>query len=403
MLLPGMQSKQFMYVGLVALITTLAVDRAAGSCVIPSAANSVRPSPALAMCSKYQRDACCTLDSELSFLASIMQAGYTAPACKTLMMELNCGVSCHPQQSAFVAGTTVRMCASFCTNLHASCGDGDDAGAWCAGVAFPWHPSGFDTAVVADADAGPVEEGCSLTLGSSEEEGIATTTCELTVADADVPVVGSCAVATGSGTCDYVAPAAGSCWGQNDGCDGMPNSGEALDSCGVCGGDSSTCVAPGASRAASIRETLAAKMAEHNAASVVRADALSGVTAALQAKLATEQARVAAARTASLETVTAEREKIEAMTASSAADVATGMAEVSANLAAVKLASAAALQSLSDDVAESSAAVQADYARVKESHDRQSLLHTAVLDKEMATWQENHDEVLAEIARLKGK
>jgi hypothetical protein len=62
----------------------------------------------------------------------------------------------------------------------------------------------------ATCDAGPVEEGCSLTLGSSEEEGIATTTCELTAADADadVPVVGSCAVATGSGTCDYVAPAA---------------------------------------------------------------------------------------------------------------------------------------------------------------------------------------------------
>ena len=83
------------------------------------------------------------------------------------------------------------------------------------------------------------------------------------------------------------------------------------------------------------------------------------------------QARVAAARAASLETVTAERAKIVALTASSAADVASGMAEVTANLAAVKLESAAALQSISDDVAASSAAVQADYARVKESHDRQ--------------------------------
>ena len=72
----------------------------------------------------------------------------------------------------------------------------EDDGA-CDPVEYPSScPVGTDLADCAgQEDVEPVEEGCSLTLGSSEEEGIATTTCALTAADADadVPVVGSCA------------------------------------------------------------------------------------------------------------------------------------------------------------------------------------------------------------------
>jgi hypothetical protein len=51
-----------------------------------------------------------------------------------------------------------------------------------------------------------VEEGCTEIPGTDEEEDVTDTTCELTAADAvaDPPVVGSCAVLTGSGSCDYV-------------------------------------------------------------------------------------------------------------------------------------------------------------------------------------------------------
>jgi hypothetical protein len=57
------------------------------------------------------------------------------------------------------------------------------------------------------------EEGCSMKPGTSGEEDAAPTICVLTAvnATADPPVNGSCAVATGSGTCGYVAPASGAC------------------------------------------------------------------------------------------------------------------------------------------------------------------------------------------------
>ena len=61
----------------------------------------------------------------------------------------------------------------------------------------------------------PVVEGCTLTLGGAPQETAAATTCTLTSADpTDTPaVVGSCAVATGSGSCAYVAPVVGSTGG----------------------------------------------------------------------------------------------------------------------------------------------------------------------------------------------
>ena len=53
-----------------------------------------------------------------------------------------------------------------------------------------------------------VEEGCSNTPGTSEEEEASATTCEMTAADeaVDPPVLVSCVVASGSGSCDYIAP-----------------------------------------------------------------------------------------------------------------------------------------------------------------------------------------------------
>eukprot|EP01043_Picozoa_sp_COSAG02_P043633 COSAG02_NODE_3819_length_6190_cov_2.979806_1_plen_1966_part_10 len=58
-----------------------------------------------------------------------------------------------------------------------------------------------------------VQEGCGVTPGTDLEEAAAETTCLLTRADADATpaVVGTCAVATGSGSCEYVAPVVGSC------------------------------------------------------------------------------------------------------------------------------------------------------------------------------------------------
>ena len=53
-----------------------------------------------------------------------------------------------------------------------------------------------------------VVEACAMTVGTAAAETATATTCTLTAADAAAtsPVVGSCAVATGSGTCVYVAP-----------------------------------------------------------------------------------------------------------------------------------------------------------------------------------------------------
>ena len=53
-----------------------------------------------------------------------------------------------------------------------------------------------------------VSEGCTVTAGTDLEEAAVATTCSLTPVDAAATpaVVGSCAVATGSGSCEYVAP-----------------------------------------------------------------------------------------------------------------------------------------------------------------------------------------------------
>ena len=74
----------------------------------------------------------------------------------------------------------------------------------------------------------PVVEACTIVVGTVVEENTAATTCTLTAfvaADpaanpAVVGVVGGCSVATGSGSCPYVAPVAGTaatCTGADDG------------------------------------------------------------------------------------------------------------------------------------------------------------------------------------------
>ena len=74
----------------------------------------------------------------------------------------------------------------------------------------------------------PVVEACTVVVGTITEENTAATTCMLTAfvaADpaanpAVVGVVGGCSVATGSGSCPYVAPVAGTaatCTGADDG------------------------------------------------------------------------------------------------------------------------------------------------------------------------------------------
>ena len=69
-----------------------------------------------------------------------------------------------------------------------------------------WRYTADITQVVA-----PVDEACTLTLGTAPQETTAATTCTLTSVDAaaNPAVVGSCAVATGSGSCAYVAPVVG--------------------------------------------------------------------------------------------------------------------------------------------------------------------------------------------------
>ena len=57
-------------------------------------------------------------------------------------------------------------------------------------------------------DTTAITEDCTVVVATAAEETTATTTCTLTAADAAATpaVVGACAVATGSGTCTYVAP-----------------------------------------------------------------------------------------------------------------------------------------------------------------------------------------------------
>eukprot|EP01051_Picozoa_sp_SAG22_P000684 SAG22_NODE_20_length_32168_cov_40.859241_14_plen_348_part_00 len=326
--------------------------QADSSCVLPSAAEPSSPSPALAVCSAYRDMACCTLDTELEFMAAISQAGYAAASCRSLMMDLHCGVLGHPNQSSFVNETagTVRICSSFCDSLYAACGgDEASAAAWCGAQPVQWRSLGYNTTVVADGDA------------------------------------------------------PGSCWGANDGCDGIPNSRAALDRCGVCGGDATSCVVPGAARSAAIRAVLDTELAAHSAASAAELAGLAAFTTSLEARLASEQSRAAASWNETLlATQVSKASNLAKVGADSAATVAAA-AGVDAALGAAKQLSENTLDVLAADVAAGTAAVRADYSRAGTSHGMHSALHTALLEREMAEWQTSQDEVLGTIERLKSQ
>ena len=69
------------------------------------------------------------------------------------------------------------------------------------------HAGATPASCVATTAGNAVVEACTMTPGTAAEETTAATTCTLTAADAaaNPAVVGSCAVATGSGTCAYTA------------------------------------------------------------------------------------------------------------------------------------------------------------------------------------------------------
>ena len=85
---------------------------------------------------------------------------------------------------------------------------------WAGSTAFENDAGTLDTVVL-----GTATEGCVVTAGTTEQETAVDTTCTLTAATAvgadataNPAVNGTCARATGSGTCAYRAAAAGAAW-----------------------------------------------------------------------------------------------------------------------------------------------------------------------------------------------
>ena len=68
-----------------------------------------------------------------------------------------------------------------------------------------------------------VVEACTVVAGTPEEESAAATTCTLTPVNHNTQTAGSCAVATGSGSCQYVAPVAAGI-----SCETCPSAGDAV-------------------------------------------------------------------------------------------------------------------------------------------------------------------------------
>ena len=96
------------------------------------------------------------------------------------------------------------------TSCPTGCTQVDALAASCSGTAAD------ATVACSGLTVAPVIESCTLTLGTAPQETTAATTCTLTsVDDAATPaVVGSCAVAMGSGSCAYVPPVDATCSGE---------------------------------------------------------------------------------------------------------------------------------------------------------------------------------------------
>jgi hypothetical protein len=327
--------------------------------VRPSAGAAAVPSPALAVCSAYNGAACCDVDAELSFTLAVAQSGYAGyAACYSALLDVHCGTECHAQQDVFTVGSEVKLCESYCTTLHGLCAGVDDAAAvapadWCASLTiFPWvaaNGGSFTTAVVPDADN------------------------------------------------------VGTCWGgaSADDCAGVPNGGQVRDSCGVCGGDGSTCTVPGAATVADLNTQLTTSLSAHITAEQAKQTELGNWATTQAARLATEQARAAAEHAAKLDTTSAARATLVTDMASKDDTITTHMAEVTASLSAARSASTTSMAGLATKVGDSTAAINTDYARVATAHAAQAAVSEAVLAREMASWQATHDSVTAEIDRLK--
>lgn len=370
------------------------------------------PSPALAVCAAYNAAACCNSDDELSFTLVVAQSQYAAlPACYSAMLDVHCGVECHAQQDLFTVGTDVKLCQSYCTTVHGLCASADDVAA--------------EAEACAAVDS-PTDDGLcgGVTLGQASSEsdcidagggGRCTYQAQVTQVDATnmdpaswcqgLTIFPWVAANGGSYTTAVVADVdnVGSCWGgpTADDCAGVPNGAQEVDSCGVCGGDGSTCTVPGAATVAAINTALTSNLAAHIAVEQDAQTALEAWATTQADRLATQQDRAAASHAAKLAATTDARATLVADMVTKDEAITTHMTEATESLANAQSASTASMDNLATKVSDSTTAINTDYARVATAHAAQTAVSEAVLAREMASWQTTHDEVAAEIERLK--
>jgi hypothetical protein len=383
-----------------------------GSCVRPSVGATSVPSPALAVCSAYNAAACCDTDAELAFTLAVAQSQYAGvPACYSAMLDTHCGVECHAQQDVFTVGTEVKVCASYCTALHGLCASADDVAAVseaCTAINSP-----TDDATCSGVTLGQASSGTDCT--SAGTGGLCTYQPEVTQVDASgMASADWCTGLTifpwvsangGTYTTAVVADAdnVGTCWGgaSADDCAGVPNGAQVFDSCGVCGGDGTSCTVPGAATVAALNTELTASLAAHIAAEEAAQTALGTWSTTQAARLTTEQTRAADSHAAKLASTSAARATLVTDMATKDSTVTTHTADVSASLAAAQAASTTSMSDLATKVSDSVTAITADYARVATAHGAQTAVSQAVLAREMASWQSTHNDVTAELDRLK--
>eukprot|EP01043_Picozoa_sp_COSAG02_P044787 COSAG02_NODE_4032_length_5881_cov_10.701712_7_plen_346_part_00 len=340
------------------------------------------------------------------------QSQYAAvPACYSAMLDVHCGAECHAKQDVFTVGTEVKVCESYCTTLHGLCAIADDVpsvseactaidsptdDALCGGVALGQGSSATDCA----AAGGGLRCTYQAEVAQVDASGMAPDVwCEgLTL----FPWV----AANGGSFTTAVVPDAdnvGTCWGgpTADDCAGVPNGGQVIDSCGVCGGDSTSCTVPGAATVAALDTELTNSLSAHVAAEEAAQTALGTWVTDQAARLLTEQTRAAAEHAAKLDATRNARATLVTDMASKDATITTHTEEVTASLTTARDASAASMADLATKVGDSTAAVNTDYARVATAHAAQAAVSEAVLAREMASWQATHDTVTAEIDRLK--
>ena len=109
----------------------------------------------------------------------------------------------------YVSGGACTPCTTVTNAATVACTSGSDSTATSC-------TDGFYTSL-------RVVEACTVTAGTAEEESAAATTCDLTAVNHEAQTAGRCDVATGSGGCEYVAPATAGA-----SCETCPSVGEAL-------------------------------------------------------------------------------------------------------------------------------------------------------------------------------